>query len=655
MGLLVKNMREELMRGTVLLRVLASLFLACLFFYIGKKWATTYEELVVYTSTASSSYLPHVTLVTSYHEDSAEPLSNSGKLSPPHVLVSPTGVLQEDGSIIAKDFPLDDEEATSFNEQDSSNYTVLPDGGTSSHPVKNTARFKPCPSSMKEYIPCLDNLAAIRKLPSVQKGEKWERHCPADNDGRLNCLIPPPPGYHFPIHWPRSRDEVWYNNIPHTRLVEDKGGQNWIAIKKDKFIFPGGGTQFAHGANQYIDQMEKMVPDLAFGRHTRVALDIGCGVASWGAYLLSRNVITLSIAPKDVHENQIQFALERGVPAMVGVLATHRLLYSSQAFDIIHCSRCRIEWTRDGGILLAEVDRVLRGGGYFAWAAQPVYKHEGNLPEEWQAMLNLTNRLCWKLVTKEHYLAIWQKPFDNSCYESRQPGTEPPLCDANDDPDNLWYVPMSACVTPVQQHTLSDWPGRLHIPPERLSSVNTDVKEAQVEAFIAEGRFMKEIVSGYQRGLGLKLNEIRNVMDMNAGYGGFAAAIVDLNTDWWVMNVVPIKGPDTLPVIFDRGLIGVAHDWCESFDTYPRTYDLLHASGLFTLEKHSCDTKHIVLEMDRILRPGGSVLIRDSVNVIDEIKAIAEAVRWRTRVLETNSGPSGKDKLLVCKKLLWHA
>lgn len=91
-----------------------------------------------------------------------------------------------------------------------------------------------------------------------------------------------------------------------------------------------------------------MIPGIAFGLHTRVALDVGCGVASFGAYLLSRNVITMSIAPKDVHENQIQFALERGVPAMVAAFATHRLLYPSQAFDMIHCSRCRINWTRDG-------------------------------------------------------------------------------------------------------------------------------------------------------------------------------------------------------------------------------------------------------------------------------------------------------------------
>lgn len=104
----------------------------------------------------------------------------------------------------------------------------------------------------------------------------------------------------------------------------------------------------------------QMVPKIAFGRKTRVALDIGCGVASFGAFLMQRNVTTLSIAPKDVHENQIQFALERGVPAMVAVLATRRLLYPSQAFDLIHCSRCRINWTRDGTVCSYSLSLFLR-------------------------------------------------------------------------------------------------------------------------------------------------------------------------------------------------------------------------------------------------------------------------------------------------------
>ena len=41
----------------------------------------------------------------------------------------------------------------------------------------------------------------------------------------------------------------------------------------------------------------------------------------------------------------------------------------------------------------------------------------------------------------------------------------------------------------------------------------------------------------------------------------FAAALIDFQVDCWVMNVVPVSGFNTLPVIYDRGLIGVRHDW----------------------------------------------------------------------------------------------
>jgi hypothetical protein len=63
---------------------------------------------------------------------------------------------------------------------------------------------------------------------------------------------------------------------------------------------------------------------------------------------MQRNATTLSMSPKDVNENQIQFALERGVPAMVATFTTHRLLYPSQAFDFIHCLGCGVNWTLDG-------------------------------------------------------------------------------------------------------------------------------------------------------------------------------------------------------------------------------------------------------------------------------------------------------------------
>lgn len=572
---------------------------------------------------------------------------------PPAKELERTGIVDENGAM-STDFKIGDFDENSVEEF--GNFTVEEEkrheSGANRVKVK---RFGVCDQSMREHIPCLDNVEEISKLNSTERGEKYERHCPGEGKG-LNCVVPVPQGYKIRIPWPKSRDEVWFNNVPHTRLVEDKGGQNWISRKDDRFIFPGGGTQFIHGANQYLDQISQMVPEIEFGHYTRVALDIGCGVASFGAFLLQHNVTTLSIAPKDVHENQIQFALERGVPAMVAVFATRRLLYPSQAFDLIHCSRCRINWTRDDGILLLEVNRMLRAGGYFAWAAQPVYKHEENLQEQWKEMEDLTGRICWDLVKKEGYIAIWRKPLNNSCYRSRDAGAQPPMCNPDDNPDSVWYVGLSACITPLPENgygaNVSAWPVRLHNPPDRLQSIEMDAYVSRKELFKTESKYWYEIIDSYVRAYHWKELQLRNVMDMRAGFGGFAAALHDLQIDCWVMNVVPVSGFNTLPVIYDRGLIGVMHDWCEPFDTYPRTYDLLHAAGLFSAEHKRCNISTIMLEMDRLLRPGGRVYIRDSVSVIYELQEIASAMGWVPALHDTSEGPHASWKILACEKRL---
>lgn len=61
--------------------------------------------------------------------------------------------------------------------------------------------------------------------------------------------------------------------------------------------------------------------------------------------------------------------------------------------------------------------------------------------------------------------------------------------------------------------------------------------------------------------LGFGTSQFRNVMDMNALYGGFAASLMATNDPAWVMNVVPASGPNTLSTIYDSGLLGVLHDW----------------------------------------------------------------------------------------------
>lgn len=58
-----------------------------------------------------------------------------------------------------------------------------------------------------------------------------------------------------PIKWPKSRDEVWKANIPHTHLAHEKSDQNWMVVKGEKINFPGGGTHFHYGADKYIASM----------------------------------------------------------------------------------------------------------------------------------------------------------------------------------------------------------------------------------------------------------------------------------------------------------------------------------------------------------------------------------------------------------------
>jgi len=56
-------------------------------------------------------------------------------------------------------------------------------------------------------------------------------------------------------------------------------------------------------------------------------------------------------------------------------------------------------------------------------------------------------------------------------------------------------------------------------------------------------------------------NMLRNVLDMNAHFGGFNSALLHARKSVWVMNVVPLKAPNYLPLILDRGYVGVMHDW----------------------------------------------------------------------------------------------
>ncbi|XP_039810615.1 probable methyltransferase PMT23 isoform X2 [Panicum virgatum] len=378
-----------------------------------------------------------------------------------------------------------------------------------------------------DYIPCLDNMKAIKALKSLRHMEHRERHCP---EPRPRCLVPLSERYRRPVPWPRSRDMIWYNNVPHPKLVEYKKDQNWVRKSGNYFVFPGGGTQFKNGVTAYIRFIEQILPNIQWGIHTRTVLDVGCGVASFGGYLLDRNVITMSFAPKDEHEAQIQFALERGIPAFLAVIGTQKLPFPDNSFDAIHCARCRVHWYADGGKPLLELNRVLRPGGYYIWSATPVYRKDQRDKDDWNAMIALTNSICWRTVVRSRDISkigvvIYQKPTSNSCYLMRK-NNEPPLCSESDGSRSPWYTPLDSCLFPTVSSSGGgntwpiSWPERLDMK-HSTTSKNTSFQFSQ-EKVDSDANNWKDLVSEvYLNEFAVNWSSVRNVMDMNAGFGGY--------------------------------------------------------------------------------------------------------------------------------------
>ncbi|KAE8700031.1 Nuclear transcription factor Y subunit B-7 [Hibiscus syriacus] len=276
-----------------------------------------------------------------------------------------------------------------------------------------------------------------------------------------------------------------------TDKVLHKRSDGQVKKNSSDEVFPSGAqSQSSDGQVQMKSSQMKFfhlsVPDIAWGKRSRVLLDVGCGVASFGGYLFERNVLSMSLAPKDEHE--AQSALERGIPAVSAVMGTKRLPYPSSAFDQYAY-----------GKLLLKFNRLLRPGGFFVRSANPVYRRKGKNVE----------------------------------IRSQQ---EPPLYPESDDPN-------ATCGLRDGQ---KGW--KNHLIGSRVPKSEFTANQHQT----ADSEYWKNRVTrSYINCMGIDWLYVQNVMDMRTIYGGFAAALKDKN--FWVMNVVPINSPDTLPIIFERG------------------------------------------------------------------------------------------------------
>lgn len=101
------------------------------------------------------------------------------------------------------------------------------------------------------------------------------------------------------------------------------------------------------------------------------------------------------------------------------------------------------------GLYLAEVDRILRPGGYWILSGPPINwktHHRGwertkdDLKREQDKIEDVAKSLCWNKVVEKGDLSIWQKPKNHlECANIKKTYKTPHIC-KSDNPDAAWYI-----------------------------------------------------------------------------------------------------------------------------------------------------------------------------------------------------------------------
>nr|QTZ19541.1 putative methyltransferase PMT5 [Bixa orellana] len=210
-----------------------------------------------------------------------------------------------------------------------------------------------CGKERENYVPCYNVSANL--LAGFKDGEEFDRHCELSRRGE-QCLVRPPKDYKIPLRWPAGKDVIWSGNVKISKdqfLSSGSMTKRLMLLEENQIAFQTEDGGIFDGVKDYSRQIAEMIglgSDSEFLQAgVRTVLDIGCGFGSFGAHLVSLKLMALCVAAYEATGSQVQLALERGLPAMIGNFIRRQLPYPSLSFDIIHCAQCGIVWDEKDG------------------------------------------------------------------------------------------------------------------------------------------------------------------------------------------------------------------------------------------------------------------------------------------------------------------
>ncbi|KAJ0037788.1 hypothetical protein Pint_23518 [Pistacia integerrima] len=218
--------------------------------------------------------------------------------------------------------------------------------------VSRPKEYDLCGKERENFIPCYNVSANL--LAGFRDGEEFDRHCEISRLGE-RCLVRPPKDYKIPLRWPAGRDVIWSGNVKITKdqfLSSGSMTKRLMLLEENQIAFHSEDGLIFDGVKDYSRQVAEMIglgSDSEFrqaGVHT--ILDIGCGFGSFAAHLVSLKLMAICVAAYEATGSQVQLALERGLPAMIGNFISRQLPYPSLSFDMVHCAQCGINWDQKG-------------------------------------------------------------------------------------------------------------------------------------------------------------------------------------------------------------------------------------------------------------------------------------------------------------------